>query len=202
MWPSTSASMTTSSPAASGSDAGTPQAAQEVLAFWREAGPERWFKPDAGFDAAIRERFGRLHAAAAAGRLDGLAASPEGALALVLLLDQFSRNLHRGQPATYAHDEQARGIARRAVESGFDRAVEPRLRTFFYMPFMHSEALADQQLCVRLCHALYDLDTLKWARHHAGIIRRFGRFPHRNIILGRHTSPAERAFLEAGGFGG
>lgn len=194
--------MTTSSPAASGSDAGTPHAAQEVLAFWREAGPERWFKRDAAFDAAIRERFGRLHAAAAAGRLDGLAASPEGALALVLLLDQFSRNLHRGQPATYAHDEKARGIARRAVESGFDRQAEPGLRQFFYLPFMHSEALADQALCVRLCYALYDLDTLKWARHHAAIVRRFGRFPHRNAILGRHTTPAEEAFIKEGGFGG
>ena len=79
---------------------------------------------------------------------------------------------------------------------------QPALRQFFYMPFMHSEALADQERCVRLCHGLYDLDTLKWARHHADIVRRFGRFPHRNIILGRHATPAEKAFLEGGGFGG
>ncbi|HEX2256955.1 MAG TPA: DUF924 family protein [Afifellaceae bacterium] len=193
--------MTTSSPAASGSETNAPEAAREIVAFWREAGPDRWFKRDDAFDAEIRERFAVLHAAAAAGRHDDWADSPEGALALLLLLDQFSRNLHRGQPATYAHDEQARAIASRAVARGFDRDVEPGLRKFFYMPFMHSEALADQELCVRLCHGLYDLDTLKWARHHAEIIRRFGRFPHRNAILGRHTTPAERAFLEEGGFG-
>jgi len=194
--------MTTSSSGGSSSEGDAPEAAGRVLAFWREAGPDRWFKRDASFDAAVRERFAGLHAEAAAGKLDGWAGTPEGALALALLLDQFSRNLHRGQPATYAHDEQARAIARRAVRAGFDRVVEPELRKFFYMPFMHSEALADQALCVRLCHGLYDLDTLKWARHHAGIIASFGRFPHRNAILGRHTTPAERAFLEAGGFGG
>lgn len=194
--------MTTSSPAVSGSEAGTPELAHEVLAFWRNAGPDRWFKRDDAFDAAIRDRFAGLHAEAAAGKLDGWAETADGALALVLLLDQFSRNLHRSKPATYAHDEQARAIARRAVEQGFDRAVEPGLRKFFYMPFMHSESLADQALCVKLCHALHDPDTLKWACHHAAIIRRFGRFPHRNAILGRHTSPAEQAFLEAGGFGG
>lgn len=199
---SISASMTTSSPAASGSDASTPDAAHEAVAFWREAGPDRWFRFDEGFDAEIRSRFGHRHAEAAAGRLDGWADTPEGALALVLLLDQFSRNLHRGWPAIYAHDDKARGLARRAVEQGFDRQVDPDLRKFFYMPFMHSESLADQAVCVKLCHALRDPDTLKWARHHSGIIRRFGRFPHRNLILGRHTSPAEQAFLESGGFGG
>jgi uncharacterized protein (DUF924 family) len=193
--------MTTSSQAASSSDPAAPEAARQVAAFWREAGPDRWFKRDDAFDAEIRDRFAKLHAEAAAGKLDDWAESPEGALALVLLLDQFSRNLHRGQPATYAHDEQARAIARRAVERGFDRQLDPALRKFLYMPFTHSEDLADQTLYIRLCHALYDLETMDWARHHAEIVRRFGRFPHRNKILGRHTTPAERAYLEKGGFG-
>jgi uncharacterized protein (DUF924 family) len=192
--------MTPSSPAASGSEP-VPEAARQVVAFWREAGPERWFKRDDAFDAEIRDRFAKLHAEAAAGRHDGWAETPEGALALVLLLDQFSRNLHRGQPATYAHDEKARELARRAVEGGLDREVEPALRKFLYMPFTHSEDLADQALYLRLCHALYDLETMEWARHHAAIVHRFGRFPHRNSILGRHTTPAERAFLDKGGFG-
>jgi uncharacterized protein (DUF924 family) len=194
--------MTTSSPDESGSDAAAPGEAREVVAFWREAGPDRWFRADAAFDAEIRSRFARLHAQAAAGNLDERAENPDGALALVLLLDQFSRNLHRGQPATYAHDEKARAIARCAVANGFDRAVDPALRKFFYMPFMHSESLADQALSVKLCHALHDPYTFKYARGHAEIVARFGRFPHRNPILGRHTSPAEQAFLDAGGFGG
>jgi uncharacterized protein (DUF924 family) len=173
-----------------------------VVAAWREAGPGKWLRGGEAFDAEIRERFVALHAEAAAGRHDGWVETPEGALALVLLLDQFSRNLHRGQPATYAHDEKARAIARHAVETGLNQRVERGLRQFFYLPFMHSEALADQELCVRLCHALYDAETLKWARHHAAIVRRFGRFPHRNKVLGRHTTPAEQAFLDGGGFGG
>jgi uncharacterized protein (DUF924 family) len=202
MSPSTPTFTTTFSPAASSSDRAAPEDARAVLAFWREAGPDKWFRGGDEFDVEIRDRFRELHAEAAAGKHDGWAKTAEGALALVLLLDQFSRNLHRGQPATYAHDEQALAIARRAVEKGFDQAVDPGLRKFFYMPFMHSESLADQALCVRLCHGLQDPDTLKWARHHADIIRRFGRFPHRNAVLGRHTSEAERAFLESGGFGG
>jgi uncharacterized protein (DUF924 family) len=194
--------MTIFAPDASGSEAGAPQAAREVVAFWRKAGPDRWFRRDEAFDAEIRSRFAGLHAQAAAGNLDEWAANPEGALALVLLLDQFSRNLHRGQPATYAHDEKARAIARRAVADGLDGDVDPTLRKFFYMPFMHSESLADQALSVKLCYALHDPYTFKYARGHAAIVARFGRFPHRNPVLGRHTSPAEQAFLDAGGFGG
>lgn len=174
----------------------------DVVAFWREAGPQKWFSKDDEFDRAIAERFGDLHAAAAAGECDLWAETPQGALGLVLLLDQFSRNLHRGSAKTYAHDEKARQIARAAVDRGFDEAVEPELRRFFFLPFMHSECIADQNLSVEFAHASRSADTLKYARHHRDIVRRFGRFPHRNAILGRHTTPAERAFLDAGGFTG
>ncbi len=174
----------------------------EIVAFWREAGPPKWFLKDDGFDASIRQLFGPLHAQAAAGGKDDWAETPDGALALLLLLDQFSRNLYRGSPQAFAQDEKARQIARKAVEAGFDQTVDPAFRTFFYLPFTHSESILDQELCVRLSHRLPDPDSLRWARIHEKIIRRFGRFPHRNKVLGRHTTPAEQAFLDSGGFSG
>jgi uncharacterized protein (DUF924 family) len=174
----------------------------DIVAFWREGGPDRWFTKDAAFDEAIRKRFATLYGDAAAGRKDAWAETPEGALALVLLLDQFSRNLFRGSPETYAQDAKARDIARYALSRGFDKKVEESLCQFFYLPFMHSESLVDHSHCVALAHAHGDKETLKFARHHQDIVRRFGRFPHRNGILGRHTTPAEREFLETGGFGG
>jgi uncharacterized protein (DUF924 family) len=173
----------------------------DVVAFWREAGPEKWFKKDTDFDNAIRARFQELHAEAAAGRLQHWTSTPEGALALILLLDQFSRNLHRGTEKSFAQDELASEIARTAVDAGFDQDVAPELRLFFYMPFMHSERIADQERCVRLIHAVAP-QNLPYALDHERIIRRFGRFPHRNPILGRHMTPAEHAFLEGGGFSG
>jgi uncharacterized protein (DUF924 family) len=173
----------------------------DVIAFWQDAGPDKWFRKDAGFDRAMVERFSSLHAAAAAGELQHWAGTPTGALALVLILDQFSRNMFRGTPKAFEQDGMAAAIAGRAIDAGFDAAVDPRLRAFFFMPFMHSERIADQELCVRLCHALAPAN-LVYAREHEQIIRRFGRFPHRNVILGRHTTPAEQAFLDGGGFGG
>jgi uncharacterized protein (DUF924 family) len=172
----------------------------DVVSFWRDAGPEKWFKKDGDFDRDIRERFGALHADAAAGKLDLWAETADGALALLLLLDQFSRNLHRGSPLTYAQDEKAREIARAALEKGLDEEIEPEFRRFFCLPFMHSESLADQRRSVALAHAYGEPETLRYARHHRDIVRRFGRFPHRNAILGRHTTPAEQAFLAEGGF--
>lgn len=174
----------------------------KVIAFWRTAGPEKWFTKDAAFDASIAERFGALHREAAAGGKDAWAETPEGALALLLLLDQFSRNLFRGSAQTYAQDAKAREIARAAVEAGHDERVDAGFRQFFCLPFMHSEALADQARSVALAHAYGDPKTLSYARHHQEIVRRFGRFPHRNAILGRHATPAEQAFMESGGFGG
>jgi uncharacterized protein (DUF924 family) len=174
----------------------------EVVSFWRDAGPEKWFNKDDAFDAAIAERFGDLYKEAAAGARDAWAATPEGALGLLLLLDQFSRNLFRGSDRTYAQDPKAREIARAALEAGHDKRIDQDLRPFFCMPFMHSEQLADQATSVALAHAYGDPKTLWFARHHQAIVRRFGRFPHRNAILGRHSTPAEREFLESGGFGG
>jgi uncharacterized protein (DUF924 family) len=174
----------------------------DIVGFWRAAGPDKWFLKDDAFDAELRRRFGDLHAAAAAGGKDHWADTPEGALALVLVLDQFSRNMLRGSPRAFAQDEKAREVARAALAASFDRMVDPALRQFLYLPFMHSEEIADQERCVVLYHALGDRDGLPYARDHERIIRRFGRFPHRNPVLGRPTSPAERAFLEGGGFAG
>ena len=174
----------------------------EVLAFWRAAGPDKWFEQDAAFDADIRARFRDLYEAAAAGRLASWENDPEGALALVIVLDQFPRNMFRGDPRTYAADPLARAAAQRAIARGFDRHYVPPEERFFYLPFMHAEDLVDQERCLALCRAAEDAEGVKHAEIHADIIRRFGRFPHRNRVLGRVTSPDERAFLDAGGFAG
>ena len=183
-------------------DAAVPVAPHDVVAFWQAAGPDKWFVKDAEFDAAIRERFLRSYEAAAAGELAAWEADAEGALALLILLDQFPRNMFRGSARVYAADPLARAVADRALARGFDRAVAPDLRTFFYLPFEHSEAIADQERSVALYRALGDDDSLRWAEDHADIIRRFGRFPHRNEVLGRRTTAEEQAFLDAGGFAG
>jgi len=174
----------------------------EVLAFWRAAGPDKWFEKDEAFDTAIRERFLDAYMAAAAGRLAAWEDDAESALALVIVLDQFPRNMFRGDARTYAADPLARATARRAIANGFDRRYPPPERVFFYLPFTHSENLADQELCVALNRAAADEDGVKWAEVHADVIRRFGRFPHRNRVLGRVTTPEEQAFLDAGGFAG
>lgn len=174
----------------------------DVVAFWREAGAERWFKKDAAFDDEIRRRFLTSYEAAAAGKLSLWEQSAEGALALLILLDQFPRNMFRGLPRAFASDALARAVAAGAIVRGFDSQVEPAMRQFFYVPFEHSENLADQERGVALYKAAGDADGLKWAELHADIIRRFGRFPHRNAALGRVTTPEEQAFLDGGGFAG
>ena len=174
----------------------------EVLAFWRAAGPDKWFEKDDAFDAEIRERFLDTYVAAAAGRLAAWEDEAESALALVIVLDQFPRNMFRGDARTYVADPLARMVADRAILRGFDKRYAPPERTFFYLPFEHSENLADQERCVALNRAAADEDGVKWAEVHADIIRRFGRFPHRNRMLGRATTPEEQAFLDAGGFAG
>jgi uncharacterized protein (DUF924 family) len=175
--------------------------AADVLTFWREAGPTRWFRKDAAFDAEFRTRFLAAHEAALRGELDAWANDAQGALALVILLDQFPRNAFRGTPRMFESDQRAREVARRAVQAGFDAQVEPDLRNFFYLPFMHSEELADQDLGVALAARLGD-EPLRYANIHRDIIERFGRFPHRNSVLGRETTPEEQRFLDDGGFGG
>jgi uncharacterized protein (DUF924 family) len=177
----------------------TPQA---VLAFWRAAGPDRWFEKDAAFDGEIRARFLDLYEAAAAGGLAWWETTPEGALALVIVLDQFPRNMFRDSARAFAADPLARAVAARAIARGFDQRVALAERSFFYLPLEHSEEPADQERCVALNRASGDADALKWAELHADIIRRFGRFPHRNGVLGRSSTPEEETFLAAGGFAG
>jgi uncharacterized protein (DUF924 family) len=171
-----------------------------VVAFWREAGPDRWFSKDEAFDAAIRERFLEVYEAAARGDLNEWELTPEGALALLLLLDQFPRNLFRGTRRVYATDDTAVLAAERAIDRGHDRAVDPALRRFFYVPFMHAEDLGLQERSVALAEGLGDEEVVKWARHHRDIVARFGRFPHRNDVLGRSSTPEEEAYLAEDGF--
>jgi len=179
-----------------------PASAAEVVAFWREAGVDKWFAKDTAFDDDIRRRFLPTHEAAAAGKLADWEDTAEGSLALLILLDQFPRNMFRGEARAFATDPQAMAVTAKAIIRGFDAQVAPELRAFFYVVFEHSENLADQEHGIALYKAANDADGLKWAELHADIIRRFGRFPHRNPALGRVTTPEEQAFLDGGGFKG
>jgi len=178
----------------------------DVLAFWRQAGPAKWFAHDEAFDDEIRRRFEGLHVTASRGELNAWAERAEGALALLLLLDQFPRNLWRGSAHAYATDPLARSVAESALAGGLDQQLEPALRPFFYLPFEHSERMQDQDRSLALCQAHLqasgDEATYKWAVLHRDIIARFGRFPHRNAALGRATTPEEQLFLDDGGFSG
>lgn len=174
----------------------------EVLGFWLAAGRERWFEKDDGFDAEVRVRFQPVYEDAAAGRLGGWEESPDGTLALIIVLDQFPRNMFRGSPRAYAADSLARAVATRALEQGFDQKVAMPARAFFYLPFEHSENPSDQERSLVLMRATDDAEQVQWAELHADIIRRFGRFPHRNAALGRVTTAEEHSFPEGGGFKG
>jgi uncharacterized protein (DUF924 family) len=178
------------------------QSAADVLAFWLAAGHERWFAHDEAFDTAIRDRFSAIYKDAAAGLLSAWEHSPESGLALVIVLDQFPRNIFRGTARSFTADPLARAVAERAIARGFDQKAAMPGRVFFYLPFEHSEDPADQKRSVALIGVTGDADSLKWAELHADIIRRFGRFPHRNALLGRASTPEEQAFLDAGGFAG
>jgi uncharacterized protein (DUF924 family) len=174
----------------------------DVLAFWREAGPDKWFTKDEAFDAEVRERFLPTYEAAAAGELAAWEDTAEGSLALCIVLDQFPRNMFRGDKRTFAADPQARAVASQALKRGYDQDVPEAERGFLFLPFMHSEEIADQERCVALYRAAGDDYGLKYAEQHADVIRRFGRFPHRNPLLGRAMTPEEQAFLDGGGFKG
>ncbi len=182
--------------------AATDVAPAEIIAFWREAGPAQWYAKDDAFDAELRRRFLGVWEAARDGRLASWEDSDEGALALILVLDQFSRNMFRNDARAFSADEQARAVAGRAIAKGVDQRIEPALRAFMYLPFEHSEEMADQERSVALFRAMGDAESLKWADLHLDIIKRFGRFPHRNAVLGRATTPEEEAFLTEGGFKG
>ena len=176
--------------------------AEDVLAFWREAGPDKWFTKNEEFDRELALRFMGLHDQACRGALDSWADSADGSLALVILLDQVPRNIFRGTARAFATDAKALSIAKEAVLAGFDQSFPPQERQFFYLPFEHSENLADQDTCVALCEAMGDAETLRWAHIHRDAIARFGRFPHRNPMLGRETTPEEAEYLVNGGFKG
>ncbi len=178
------------------------QTAAQVVAFWTEAGPEKWFTRDDAFDARFRELFLEEHHAAAARAREQWLESAEGALALMVLLDQFPRNCFRGTAHSYATDGLARHYAMRAVEEGLDLKLVPKLQAFIYLPFEHSEELLDQDRSVSMFDALGDKEYLQFAELHRDIIRRFGRFPHRNAVLGRIPTPEELDYLAEGGFSG
>jgi uncharacterized protein (DUF924 family) len=174
----------------------------DILAFWREAGSDRWYNQDDGFDAELRRRYLELWQKAAGGELSSWEATDDGALALTIVLDQFPRNMFRGDIRAYSSDTLARAVASRAIARGAGMRIEAALLEFLYMPLMHSEHLADQVRCIELFREAGNTDNLKYAEDHADIIRRFGRFPHRNRILGRATTADEQAFLDSGGFSG
>lgn len=175
---------------------------QDVTSVWEQAGEARWFAKDAAFDGMLRVRFGDALAAARAGAFDQWGETPEGALGLVILLDQVSRNINRGSPLAFAADARALRFARHWIGQGFhQRLTAPRAR-WLIMPFEHAEDLDAQNRGVALFRTMGLSDMAHWAQVHRDIIARFGRFPHRNPILGRPSSPAERDFMKAGGFAG
>lgn len=176
--------------------------AAQVVEFWRDAGPQKWFARDDAFDARFRQQFQDAHFAAARRAREHWLSSADGALALMILLDQFPRNCFRDTAHSYATDGLARHYAMRAVEEGLDLQLVPKLRAFIYLPFEHSEDPQDQERSVAMFDALGDKEYLQYAELHRHIIRRFGRFPHRNAVLGRMPTPEELDYLAEGGFAG
>lgn len=175
---------------------------EEILRFWRvEVGEKNWYQSTEEIDAAIRRRFAPLWQVAAQGALSDWERSPKGALALILLLDQFPRNMFRDDPRAFQTDPAARRHATRAIAEGHDMQIGPPLQQFFYLPFMHSEDMADQDRAVQLfAERWYSPDNLKHARAHRSVIEQFGRFPWRNSELNRETTPEEETFLREGGY--
>jgi len=176
--------------------------AAQVVEFWRDAGPQKWFARDDAFDARFRQQFQDAHFAAARRAREHWLSSADGALALMILLDQFPRNCFRDTAHSYATDGLARHYAMRAVEEGLDLQLVPKLRAFIYLPFEHSEDPQDQERSVAMFDELGDKEYLQYAELHRDIIRRFGRFPHRNAVLGRMPTPEELDYLAEGGFAG
>lgn len=173
--------------------------AKEVVDFWLDAGPERWFERSEAFDDMCEMGFEDAHQQAAKHQLDDWMQTAEGSLALVILLDQIPRNIFRDSAHSYATDPLALHYASRAIDAGHDAKVDAELRMFLYLPFEHSEAMADQERSVALFEALGNQHVLDYAIAHRDVIERFGRFPHRNAELGRKNTAAEQAWLDAGG---
>lgn len=175
--------------------------AGEIVRFWRDAGPKMWFVKDDTFDGRCRG-FEAEHHAAARRELSHWEMDAEGALALLILLDQLPRNMFRNSPHAFATDPLAQAITMRAIERGFDAATDTDMRVFFYLPFEHAEDLALQERGVMLTEVMRNAEYTRYAVLHRDIIARFGRFPHRNPILGRKSTPEELQYLAEGGFAG
>jgi uncharacterized protein (DUF924 family) len=189
-----------------------PTRAQDILEFWFDpAHAAHWFAADAGFDAQIRERFNGATKEAGQGRLDGWAASPDGWLALLILLDQFPRNLYRDDARAWATDVKAQRLALSGLDDGFDQCLPPLQRVFAYLPLEHAEDMGLQERSVAVFEDLLAAaspeeraryaDFLDYARRHCDVIARFGRFPHRNVVLGRVSTPEEESYLAQPGAG-
>ena len=173
--------------------------ATELVAFWRDAGMAKWFRGGDAFDAECRARWLDAHFAAARREFDDWMEDADGALALVLLLDQIPRNVFRDSGHAFATDPLALHYANRAIDAGHDAKIDAGMRFFFYLPFEHSEAIADQDRAVELFTSLGNANLLGYANAHRDVIARFGRFPHRNAALGRGNTTEEQAWLAAGG---
>jgi uncharacterized protein (DUF924 family) len=172
----------------------------EVLDFWfGELGREAWFRKDADVDRAIHDRFELVYEVLTTWPVEDALAGPERALATVIVLDQFPRNMFRDRPQAFATDARALEVARAAVAQGLDRQIDKDRRVFLYLPFEHSEDAADQARSVALISALGDAEYTRYAELHQAVIARFGRFPHRNAVLGRSSTPEEMAFLKQPG---
>jgi uncharacterized protein (DUF924 family) len=176
--------------------------AEDIVSFWMQAGESRWFNKDAAFDGALAVRFGEALVAARRGVFDHWGATPEGALGLVILLDQVPRNIHRGSPLAFATDAKALALTKGWIGRGYLHAVPAPKAMWFLMPLEHAEDIDAQRRCVALFATLGLNEMVHWSQIHLDIIARFGRFPHRNHILGRKSTPEEIAFLKAGGFSG
>ncbi len=174
----------------------------EIVEFWFDAGPEQWFGKAPEFDDEITRRFGHTAEQAANGAFDDWCKTSEGTLALILVLDQFRRNIHRGSSQAFSADNRALAISRAAIERSVDKNLPVEKRKWLYLPYEHAEDLETQEQCVALFEAAGIEADLKWAVDHRDIIARFGRFPHRNATLGRTSTPEEDQFLADGGFAG
>ncbi len=173
---------------------------RDILDFWTEIGPKKWWTRDDEVDSTIRGRFGKVHEQADAGKLDHWLDQPESALALIIILDQFSRNLYRDTPKAFAEDTRCVHLVRRVMDKKLDQQMQGDLRSFFYLPLMYSENPNDQDIRVEQMKKLGPKENIEAAEEHADIIHRFGRFPHRNAVLGRTMTAAEQSFLDDGGF--
>ncbi len=173
---------------------------EDVLEFWANAGSKKWWVRDNDFDTEIKHQFETTHEHAKNGNLTNWLETPDTTLALVIVLDQFSRNLFRDDAKAFAQDAQCVAIVQNAISNGYDRQMREDIGMFIYLPLMHSESISDQEQCVKEMGRLELEDQKKFAKIHLDIIEKFGRFPHRNKLLGRATTMEEQIFLNEGGF--